>query len=104
MVNFPPPAAAVVDPLNNLAREIAESRNLIHGADGDGHPWSPSIIDSAHRRLSYLRTSRNELVIGEVRRGHDPVDVAVRAHLDPADVARILAVALRAPVADLSDD
>lgn len=85
--------------LEGLAHEISETRNLIHGADNDGHPWSPSVLDSARRRLSFLRGTRNDMVVGEVRRGHDPVDVAVRAHLDPADVARILAIRLRtAPV------
>lgn len=81
--------------LEGVARHIADTRNLIHGADGDGHPWSPSIVDAAQRRLAYLRDSRNEMIIGEIRRGHDPVDVAVRAHIDPADVARILAVRVR---------
>lgn len=81
--------------LEGLAREISETRNLIHGVNSDGHPWSPSVLDSARRRLSFLRSSRTDMIIGEVRKGHDPVDVAVRAHVDPADVARILAIRLR---------
>lgn len=79
------------DTLEGIVHEIAETRNLIHGTDGDGHPWSPSVRDAAQRRLAYLRESRNQLLLGEIRRGHDPVDLAVRAHIDPADVARLLA-------------
>lgn len=94
MADTPTPPSAH-DSLEHLAEEIAEARNLMHGVDGEGHPWSPSVLDSARRRLHYLRDARTDLVVGEIRKGHDPVDIAVRAHLDPADVARILAVRLR---------
>lgn len=84
-----------VETLETLAQEIARTRTLIHGSRGDGHPWTDSVVDSAQRRLIHLRGSRNDMAVAEIRRGHDPIDVAARAHLDPADVARLLAVRLR---------
>jgi len=94
----PPPgngSAAQGETLESLAQEIARTRTLIHGSRGGGHPWTDSVVDTAHRRLIHLRGSRNDLAVAEIRRGHDPVDVAARAHIDPADVARLLAVRLR---------
>ena len=81
--------------LIELAEQIADARNQIHGGGIDGHPWSPSIVDTARRRLGVLRSERNQAILGEIRRGHDPVDVAARARVDTADVARLLATEVR---------
>lgn len=81
--------------LEAVAAEITTLRTKVHVDRNDPRPWAPSVNEATERRLDYLRQRRGELILFEVRRGHDPVDVAARARLDSADVARLLARTMR---------